>query len=160
MEWMECDGMYVYVCVCVLGHGECNVVVSSGVLHMWTWWGVRIHFVYHDLDKWAAKRFEYDSNFGPCHVHCTHVKCTMRMQQLDISNFWHERNIWERQCSIKINSLRLAFHAARIKSLQSSKYTCNLIISRPNCSLSTLVLHSYSSHLTPTPILHNSFASA
>lgn len=93
------------------------------------------------------------------------VEC-MWMQQLDIFNFWHERNVWERHCSIKINLLRFAFHITHMKALQSSTYICNLIISRPNCNLSIVVFQSHSSPYTPKTIcpifvhvFHNSFAS-
>lgn len=68
--------------------------------------------------------------------------------------------------------LRLAFHTTHMKALQSSKYTCNLIISRLNCRLSTVVFHSHI-HQPRTPntiwpdisfyyihVCHKSFASA
>lgn len=130
--------------------------------------------VHHDLDKQAAER---DSNMiaicwaEPCSQY-SHVEC-MRMQQLDIFIFWHERNVGAAAALFnqdKFVTTRISYNSH--KSVAIIKiYVCNLIISGPNCSLSSLVFYSHihlssSSTTTATDVcplfvhvFHNLFAS-
>lgn len=167
MKWMECDR-------CVLGHVYAMLLLQAAFSvckH-----GEVYEFIF--CSPWSRQtscreRFKYDSNFWaePCSQY-SHVEC-MRMQQLDIFIFWHERNVGAAAALFnqdKFVTTRISYNSH--KSVAIIKiYVCNLIISGPNCSLSSLVFYSHihlssSSTTTATDVcplfvhvFHNLFAS-